>query len=91
MTHPTVARHGTNTDDVMTSPRVRVRPPFPAFQSFPIASRPALGPTLPPGALTRSMKRPERDEPDHSPPTSAGFKNAWSYTSTPQYVFMTCA
>jgi hypothetical protein len=28
-------------------------------------------------------------EADHSPPSSAEVKNAWSYTSTPQYVFMT--
>jgi hypothetical protein len=27
-------------------------------------------------------------EADQSPPSSAGVKNAWSYTSTPQYVFM---
>jgi hypothetical protein len=27
-------------------------------------------------------------EADHSPPSSAQFKNAWSYTSTPQYVFI---
>jgi hypothetical protein len=27
-------------------------------------------------------------EADHSPPSSAEVKNAWSYTSTPQYVFM---
>jgi hypothetical protein len=27
-------------------------------------------------------------EADHSPPCSAEVKNAWSYTSTPQYVFM---
>jgi hypothetical protein len=32
-------------------------------------------------------KRPGR-EADHSPPSSAEVKNAWSYTSTPQYVFM---
>jgi len=25
----------------------------------------------------------------HSPPSSGEFKNVWSYTSTPQYVFMT--
>jgi hypothetical protein len=25
---------------------------------------------------------------DHSPPPSAEVKNAWSYTSTPQYAFM---
>jgi hypothetical protein len=27
-------------------------------------------------------------EADRSPPSSAEVKNAWSYTSTPQYVFM---
>jgi hypothetical protein len=27
-------------------------------------------------------------EADHSPPSSAKVKNAWSYTSTPQYAFM---
>jgi hypothetical protein len=27
-------------------------------------------------------------EADHSPPSSADVKNAWSYTSIPQYVFM---
>jgi len=26
-------------------------------------------------------------ETDHSPPSIAKFKNAWSYISTPQYVF----
>jgi hypothetical protein len=29
-----------------------------------------------------------RHEADHSPPSSAKVKNAWSYTSTPQYVLM---
>jgi hypothetical protein len=33
------------------------------------------------------LKRPGR-EADHSPPSSAEVKNAWSYTSTPLYVFM---
>jgi hypothetical protein len=33
------------------------------------------------------VKWPGR-EADHSPPTSVDVKNAWSYTSTPQYVFM---
>jgi hypothetical protein len=32
------------------------------------------------------MKRPER-EPDHSHPSSATVKNAWSFTSTPLYAF----
>jgi hypothetical protein len=35
------------------------------------------------------VKRPGR-EADHSRPSSAEVKNAWSYTSTPQYVFMAC-
>jgi hypothetical protein len=39
------------------------------------------------GALSLGIKRPER-KADHSPPSSAEVKNAWSYTSTPQYVFM---
>jgi len=34
------------------------------------------------------VKRPGR-EADHSPPSSAEVKNAWSYTSTPPHVFMT--
>jgi hypothetical protein len=33
------------------------------------------------------VKRPGL-EADHSPPSSVVVKNAWSYTSTPQYVFM---
>jgi hypothetical protein len=40
-----------------------------------------------PGALSLGIKRPARGS-DHSPPSSADVKNAWSYTSTPQYVFM---
>jgi hypothetical protein len=40
-----------------------------------------------PGALSLAVKRPGR-EADHSPPSSAETKNAWSYTSSPQYVFM---
>jgi hypothetical protein len=55
-------------------------------------SRTALGLTQPPiqwvsGALSLGVKRPWR-EADHSPPSSAEVKNAWSYTSTPQYAFM---
>jgi hypothetical protein len=50
-------------------------------------SRTALGPTQPliqwvPGALSLGVKRQGR-EADHPPPSSAEFKNAWSYTSTP--------
>jgi len=40
-----------------------------------------------PGALSPGVKRPGR-EADHSPSSSAEMKNAWRYTSTPQYVFM---
>jgi hypothetical protein len=59
---------------------------------FTTASRTALGPTQPPiqwipGALSLGIKRPGR-EADHSPPSSAEVKNAWSYTSTPRNVFM---
>jgi hypothetical protein len=59
---------------------------------FTTASRTALEPTQPPiqwepGAFP-GIKRPGR-EADHSPPSNAEVKNAWSYTSTPQYVFMT--
>jgi hypothetical protein len=59
---------------------------------FATVSRQALGPTQPaiqwvPGALSLGVKRPGY-EPDHTPPSSAEVKNEWSYTSTPQYVFM---
>jgi hypothetical protein len=58
---------------------------------FDIMSRLALGPIQPPvqwvpGALSLGVKRPGR-EPDHLPPSSAEVKNAWSYTSAPQYAF----
>jgi hypothetical protein len=51
-----------------------------------------MGPTQPPiqwvpEALSLGVKRLGR-EADHSPPSSAEVKNAWNYTSTPQYVFM---
>jgi hypothetical protein len=54
---------------------------------FTTMSRPALGPTQPPsqwvpGALSLGVKRPGH-EADHSPPSCAEVKNAWSYTSTP--------
>jgi hypothetical protein len=59
---------------------------------FTIISRPGLGPTRPPiqwlpGALSLGVKRPER-EADRSHPSSSEVKNAWGYTSTPQYAFM---
>jgi len=55
-------------------------------------SRPAPGPNQPPipwvpGAPSLGVKRWRR-EANHSPPTGAEIKNAWSCTSTPQYVFM---
>jgi hypothetical protein len=39
------------------------------------------------GSSSPVVKRPGR-EADHSPPLSDEVKNAWSYTSTPKYVFM---
>jgi hypothetical protein len=39
------------------------------------------------GAISPGVKRPGR-EADHSHPSSSEVRNAWSYTSTPQYVFM---
>jgi hypothetical protein len=75
------------------------RPGFDFRQEFRIfllstASRPALGPTQPrtqwiPGGLAPGVKRPGR-EADHSPLSSAEVKNAWRYTSTSPYVFVTC-
>jgi hypothetical protein len=60
--------------------------------NFAIASRPDLGPTQRPNewiqaALSLGIKRPGR-QADHSPPSSAEIKNAWSYTSVPPYVLM---
>jgi hypothetical protein len=59
---------------------------------FTIVSSLTLGPTHPPiqwvmGAPSLEIKRTGR-EADHSLPSSAEFKNMWSYTSTPQYVFI---
>jgi hypothetical protein len=53
---------------------------------FTTASRTVLGLTQPliqwvPGALSLGVKRPGC-ETDHSPPSSAEVKNAWSYTCT---------
>jgi hypothetical protein len=39
------------------------------------------------GALSLRVSRPGR-EADHSPPSNASIKNAWSYTSTLPSVFM---
>jgi hypothetical protein len=54
---------------------------------FTTVFRLVLRPTQPPiqwvpGALTLGVKRPGC-EADNSPPSSAEFKNAWSYTSSP--------
>jgi hypothetical protein len=59
---------------------------------FCMSSRPALlltGPPIQwvPGTHSSGVKRPGR-EADYSPPTSAEFKKAWVYTSTPSYIFM---
>jgi hypothetical protein len=59
---------------------------------FTTTTRPALGPTQPPiqwvtGSISLGLNRPG-SEADYSTPSSAEIKNAWSYTSTPQYVFM---
>jgi hypothetical protein len=40
-----------------------------------------------PGALSLWVKQAGH-EADHSPPSRAKVKNAWSYTTTPQYAFM---
>jgi len=55
-------------------------------------SRPVLGPTKPLilwvlRVLSLGVKQPGH-EADHSPPSSAEIKNAWSCTSTPPYIFM---
>jgi hypothetical protein len=59
---------------------------------FATASRPDLGSTQAPiqcvpGAISLGVKRSER-EADHSPPSNAEIKTAWSYTSAPPVVFM---
>jgi len=59
--------------------------------SVSIQQLPALGLTQPPiqwvpRALIPWVKRPKR-EANHPTPSTAEVKNAWSYTSTPQYVF----
>jgi len=62
------------------------------FSFSTTASKPALGPTQSPTqwlrwTLTPGVKWPGC-EADHAHPSGAGVKNAWSYTSTPLYVFM---
>jgi hypothetical protein len=54
---------------------------------FSTAFKPVLGLTQPPIQWIPGIKRPGR-EADHSPPTSAGVRNTWIYTSIPPHVFM---
>jgi hypothetical protein len=54
---------------------------------FATVSRPSMGPTQPPSQWVLGAK-PPGCEADHSSPSSAEVKNAWSYTSIPPYVFM---
>jgi len=44
-------------------------------------------PPILPRVLTLWIKRQCR-EADHTPPSIAEVKNAWKYTSSPQYIFM---
>jgi len=59
---------------------------------FTIASKLALGPRQPPiqWVLANVFLEVKRLglEANNSPPSSSDVKNAWSYTSTPKYVFM---
>jgi hypothetical protein len=59
---------------------------------FTTVFRTALEPTQSPiqwvlEALSLGVNLPGR-EADHLPPSTAEVKNAWRYTSTPQFVFM---
>jgi len=63
------------------------------FFLFITVPKPDLEPTQSPikwvpGAHSKGAKMPGR-EADHSPPSSAEVRKAWSYTSAPQYAFMT--
>jgi hypothetical protein len=73
--------------------RRAVRPEFNSRrgQVWEFSSPPALGPNQLPtqsvaGASSSEIKRPGH-EADHWPPSSAEVMNAWSYTTTPPYVF----
>jgi hypothetical protein len=57
------------------------------FLLFATASRLTLWPTQPPIQWVPRLKLPEL-KAYHKSPSSTKVKNAWSYTSTPQYVFM---
>jgi hypothetical protein len=65
---------------------------FQKGQKIFMMSRLALRPGLPsiqckPGALSSAAKVPVSED-DHSPPSSAEFKNALSYTVTPSCAFI---
>jgi hypothetical protein len=58
---------------------------------FATTPRPALSPAQPPsqwvqGALSLGAKQ-RKSRTDHSPPSNGEVENAWSSTSTHQYVF----
>jgi len=57
-------------------------------------SKLALGPTQPAVHwVTRTLSlqvKQQGHDTDYSPPSSAEFNNAWSYTSTPSYAVMAC-
>jgi hypothetical protein len=61
------------------------------FFLFATACRQAVGPTQPPipwvpAAFSPRVKR-QGHKTDRSPLSNAEAENAWSYTTTPQYVF----
>jgi hypothetical protein len=73
---------------VFTRPHHRRCISYRIYMHFSVALGLAQGPIQwVPGSLSPGIKRPWR-EADHSPPSVAEIKNAWSYTYTPQYVFM---
>jgi hypothetical protein len=55
---------------------------------FPTTSRAAVGPTQPPIQCVPYIKCPGR-KADTSPQANAKARNAWSFSSTPSYVFIT--
>jgi hypothetical protein len=58
-----------------------------SVKSFRFLCPDRLRPTQPAVHWVPGIKRPGR-EAEHSPPFSANVKNAWSYISTPPYVYM---
>jgi hypothetical protein len=71
---------------------LNMRVSFTLYKTTGIFTRTGSGSTQPPtqwvpGVLSLGVKRLESED-DHSPPSSAEVKDAWSYTCTPQYAFM---